>query len=126
MLFKKREQDIFQEPEYDGYVPISEKMVITNQKNVMLSYFKGLILTYSKIGDYSYEVMLCQLKDKTNLAPLVELTPTSNRSVRRVVSRVKSLLSDEDAPLDYLDPEEIESSYTSISKENNRLEVKFL
>ena len=42
-----------------------------------------------------------------------------------VIKNVEDLLMNEDVPLDYMDPE-IESSYASISKDTNRVEVNIL
>ena len=50
----------------------------------------------------------------------------NERLVSKVIQNVKELITDEDVPLDYIDPDEIESSYASISKDTNRVEVNIL
>lgn len=114
----------------EARVPSSE-MKKLNQTNVMLSMLKGVILTYSAVVDSSYELMLCSLEDKADLDPLLELDHSfdnnfNERLVSKVIQNVEDLISNVDVPLDYLEPEEIESSYSSISKDTNHVEVKIL
>jgi len=75
--------------------------------------------------------MLCGLPNKETLAPLLDLdkrpgNALNERLVSKVIQNVKELITDEDVPLDYIDPDEIESSYASISKDTNRVEVNIL
>ena len=121
---KRKEADVFDEPDFEeqaSRIPTEEQKQ-NNRHNVMLSMLKGTMLTYSLAVDSSYELMLCNLPNKEDLAPLINLDTRLDGSINeRLVSKVMN----EDVPLDYMDPE-IESSYASISKDTNRVEVNIL
>ena len=134
MLGKRRKEvDVFDEPEFEeqtSRIPTEEQKQ-NNRHNVMLSMLKGTMLTYSLAVDSSYDLMLCDLPNKENLAPLLDLNKKldwsiNERLVSKVIKNVEDLLTNEDIPLDYIDPEEIKSSYASISKDTNRVEVNIL
>ena len=131
---KRKEVDVFDEPDFNSEktsrIPTEEQKQ-NNRHNVMLSMLKGTMLTYSLNVDSSYELMLCGLPNKETLAPLLDLdkrpgNALNERLVSKVIQNVKELITDEDVPLDYIDPDEIESSYASISKDTNRVEVNIL
>lgn len=129
---KRKEADVFDEPDFEeqaSRIPTEEQKQ-NNRHNVMLSMLKGTMLTYSLTVDSSYELMLCNLPNKEDLAPLINLDTRldgsiNERLVSKVIKNVEDLLMNEDVPLDYMDPE-IESSYASISKDTNRVEVNIL
>lgn len=129
---KRKEADVFDEPDFEeqaSRIPTEEQKQ-NNRHNVMLSMLKGTMLTYSLAADSSYELMLCNLPNKEDLAPLINLDTRldgsiNERLVSKVIKNVEDLLMNEDVPLDYMDPE-IESSYASISKDTNRVEVNIL
>ena len=129
---KRKEVDVFDEPDFEeqtSRIPTEEQKQ-NNKHNVMLSMLKGTMLTYSLAVDSSYELMLCNLPNKEVLAPLLDLDKKLNGSVNerlvsKVIKNVEDLLMNEEVPLDYMDPE-IESSYASISKDTNRVEVNIL
>ena len=129
---KRKEADVFDEPDFEeqaSRIPTEEQKQ-NNRHNVMLSMLKGTMLTYSLAVDSSYELMLCYLPNKEDLAPLINLDTRldgsiNERLVSKVIKNVEDLLMNEDVPLDYMDPE-IESSYASISKDTNRVEVNIL
>lgn len=129
---KRKEADVFDEPDFEeqaSRIPTEEQKQ-NNRHNVMLSMLKGTMLTYSLAVDSSYELMLCNLPNKEDLAPLINLDTRldgsiNERLVSKVIKNVEDLLMNEDVPLDYMDPE-IESSYASISKYTNRVEVNIL
>lgn len=129
---KRKEADVFDEPDFEeqaSRIPTEEQKQ-NNRHNVMLSMLKGTMLTYSLVVDSSYELMLCNLPNKEDLAPLINLDTRldgsiNERLVSKVIKNVEDLLMNEDVPLDYMDPE-IESSYASISKDTNRVEVNIL
>lgn len=130
---KRKDVDIFDEPEYnetERRIP-SEEQKRNNQRNVMLSMLKGTRLTYSLQVDSSYDLMLCGLPDKETLAPLLDFnnqvsSTLNERLISTVIQNVKELMGNEDVPLDYVEPDEIESSYSAISKDTNRVEVNIL
>lgn len=129
---KRKEADVFDEPDFEEQVSRipTEEQKQNNRHNVMLSMLKGTMLTYSLAADSSYELMLCNLPNKEDLAPLINLDTRldgsiNERLVSKVIKNVEDLLMNEDVPLDYMDPE-IESSYASISKDTNRVEVNIL
>lgn len=131
---KRKEVDVFDEPDFNSEktsrIPTEEQKQ-NNRHDVMLSMLKGTMLTYSLNVDSSYELMLCGLPNKETLAPLLDLdkrpgNALNERLVSKVIQNVKELITDEDVPLDYIDPDEIESSYASISKDTNRVEVNIL
>lgn len=129
---KRKEADVFDEPDFEeqaSRIPTEEQKQ-NNRHNVMLSMLKGTMLTYSLAVDSSYELMLFNLPNKEDLAPLINLDTRldgsiNERLVSKVIKNVEDLLMNEDVPLDYMDPE-IESSYASISKDTNRVEVNIL
>ena len=129
---KRKEADVFDEPDFEeqaSRIPTEEQKQ-NNRHNVMLSMLKGTMLNYSLAVDSSYELMLCNLPNKEDLAPLINLDTRldgsiNERLVSKVIKNVEDLLMNEDVPLDYMDPE-IESSYASISKDTNRVEVNIL
>lgn len=130
---KRKEADVFDEPDFEeqaSRIPTEEQKQ-NNRHNVMLSMLKGTMLTYSlAVDSCSYELMLCNLPNKEDLAPLINLDTRldgsiNERLVSKVIKNVEDLLINEDVPLDYMDPE-IESSYASISKDTNRVEVNIL
>ena len=119
---KRKEVDVFDEPDFNSEktsrIPTEEQKQ-NNRHNVMLSMLKGTMLTYSLNVDSSYELMLCGLPNKETLTPLLDLdkrpgNALNERLVSKVIQNVKELITDEDVPLDYIDPDEIESSYASI------------
>lgn len=132
---RKRKNETFnenleREQENEERVPSTEMKKI-NHTNVMLSMLKGTILTYSAVVDSSYELMLCSIEDKTDLEPLLSLDHSfdnnfNERLVSKVIKNVEEQISNVDLPLDYLEPEDIESSYSYISKDTNHVEVKIL
>lgn len=131
---KKNKKDVFDEPVIKQETETVQRAAEKQPKNIMLSMLKGTILTYSVKVDSSYELLLCGLDDKEGFYPLINLvssetssTDSNGRSlITKVIDNVNGLLSNAELPLDYLEPEEIQSSFGSISKENNRLEVKIL
>lgn len=127
LTFKKKTKDIFDEPIMEEKrIPIKQ-VKDDSHKNIMLSMLKGTLLTYSVKVESSYELLLCGLEDKDDLEPLIELSNSNEKSViSKVIENVKSLLTNDDVPLDFIEPEDIESSFGSINKENNRMEVKIL
>lgn len=130
---KRKDADIFDEPVYDETevrIPVEERKR-QNQHNVMLSMLKGTQLTYALSVDNSYDLMLCNLPNKETLAPLLDFSSRSSaalteRLISTVIENAKELISNEDVPLDYMEPDEIESSYAAISKDTNRVEVNIL
>lgn len=127
LTFKKKTKDIFDEPIMEEKrIPIKQ-VKDDSHKNIMLSMLKGTLLTYSVKVESSYELLLCGLEDKDDLEPLIELSNSNEKSViSKVIENVNSLLTNDDVPLDFIEPEDIESSFGSINKENNRMEVKIL
>ena len=109
---KRKEADVFDEPDFEeqaSRIPTEEQKQ-NNRHNVMLSMLKGTMLTYSLAVDSSYELMLCNLPNKEDLAPLINLDTRldgsiNERLVSKVIKNVEDLLMNEDVPLDYMDPE---------------------
>ena len=129
---KRKEADVFDEPDFEeqaSRIPTEEQKQ-NNRHNVMLSMLKGTMLTYSLAVDSAYDLMRGNFPNKEDFAPLINLVTRldgsiNERLVSKVIKNVEDLLINEDVPLDYMDPE-IESSYASISKDTNRVEVNIL